>query len=32
MGGGGGFPSLPGMPGAGGGIPADLANLLNKKK
>ena len=33
MGGGGGFPSLPGMPGGNaGGIPADLANLLNKKK
>jgi signal recognition particle subunit SRP54 len=33
MGGGGGFPSLPGMPGSNtGGIPADLANLLNKKK
>ena len=31
--GGGGFPSLPGLPGGNtGGIPADLANLLNKKK
>jgi len=29
---GGGFPGLPGMPGSGGGLPSDIAKLLNKKK
>jgi signal recognition particle subunit SRP54 len=32
MGGNGGFPGLLGLPGGAGGIPPDLAKLLNKKK